>query len=158
VSLLKLTQGKTLKKLYEEHHVVQDMLVPINRGANALDFFHRKVSVYPIWLCPFRLPDNPGALRTRTGQEEMYLDIGVYGVPHVDDFHCEKTTRDVEAFVRSSNGFQMLYADSYMSEEEFRQMFDLTLYEEMRKRYNCQGAFPHVYEKVNKKARVGKVE
>ena len=29
VSLLKLTQGKTLKRLYEEHHMIQDMLVPI---------------------------------------------------------------------------------------------------------------------------------
>jgi len=29
VSLLKLTQGKTIKKLYETHHMIQDMLVPI---------------------------------------------------------------------------------------------------------------------------------
>lgn len=47
----------------------------------------------------------------------------------------------------------MMYADSYMSEEEFFSMFDHTLYNEMRVKYNCDKAFPRVYEKVNKKAR-----
>ena len=50
----------------------------------------------------------------------------------------------------------MMYADSYMTKEEFREMFDHTLYDEMRQKYNCFGAFPDVYEKVNKKARSGK--
>ena len=52
--------------------------------------------------------------------------------------------------------FQMMYADSYMSKEEFRHMFDHTLYDEMRQKYDCFSAFPDVYDKVNKKARSGK--
>ena len=51
------------------------------------------------------------------------------------------------------NRFQMMYADSYMTREEFTSMFDHTLYNEMRAKYACKGAFPEVYEKVNKKAR-----
>ena len=47
----------------------------------------------------------------------------------------------------------MMYADSYMTEEEFSQMFDHTLYSEMRTKYKCSQAFPKTYEKVNKKAR-----
>ncbi len=152
VSLLKWTQGKAIKKLYEEHHVIQDMLVPIKDGLKSLEFFHDEVAVYPIWLCPFRLPDNPGMLRTSTGKEEMYLDIGVYGVPK-EPFDCGKTIRRIEAFVKKVNGFQMLYADSYMTKAEFEAMFDHTLYKEMRTRYKCEKAFPETYEKVNKKAR-----
>jgi hypothetical protein len=49
----------------------------------------------------------------------------------------------------------MMYADSYMSKEEFREMFDHTLYDEMREKYQCTKAFPDVYEKVNKAARSG---
>ena len=49
----------------------------------------------------------------------------------------------------------MMYADSYMTKEEFRAMFDHTLYDEMRERYQCKEAFPDVYDKVNKKARAG---
>lgn len=49
--------------------------------------------------------------------------------------------------------FQMLYADSYLSREEFRKMFDHSLYDRMRKELDCEKAFPEVYDKVNRKVR-----
>ena len=52
--------------------------------------------------------------------------------------------------------FQMMYADSYMTKEEFRQMFNHTLYDEMRVKYECTKAFPDVYEKISKVARAGR--
>jgi len=51
--------------------------------------------------------------------------------------------------------FQMMYADSYMSKAEFQQMFDHSLYDKTRKQFKAAGAFPEVYDKVNKKARAG---
>lgn len=60
--------------------------------------------IYPVWLCPFKLPAAPGMLRTCSGKDEMFVDIGTYGVPKVDDFHPVKTTRRVESFVRSVHG------------------------------------------------------
>ena len=45
VSLLKLTQGETVKKLYENHHMVQDMLVPMDKLNDSLDCFHQQVNV-----------------------------------------------------------------------------------------------------------------
>jgi hypothetical protein len=51
--------------------------------------------------------------------------------------------------------FQMMYADSYMTRDEFEQMFDHTLYKETRRKFEAPGAFPEVYDKVNKKARAG---
>ena len=50
----------------------------------------------------------------------------------------------------------MLYADSYMTKEEFKEMFDHTLYYEMRQKYECLKAFPDVYDKISKTARTGK--
>ena len=47
------------------------MLVPIDDGERSMDFFHEQVEVYPVWLCPFRLPNNPGMLKTATGEEQM---------------------------------------------------------------------------------------
>ena len=49
--------------------------------------------------------------------------------------------------------FQMLYADTYMTREEFREMFDHSLYDKLRKDLKCVGAFPEVYDKINKSAR-----
>ena len=45
ISLLKLTQGETLRKLYEQHHVVQDMLIPMVMLDQALACFNKEFKV-----------------------------------------------------------------------------------------------------------------
>ena len=83
----------------------------------------------------------------------------------------------VEEFVRQVGGFQMLYADSYHSRQEFEAMFDHRGYRavrllafwggrvgrlalswcvsraQVRERFGCDAAFPDVYQKVCKAAR-----
>jgi len=53
VSLLKLTQGEAVKKLYENNHFIQDMLVPISRLKDSLQCFEKEVKVcfYPLCMC-----------------------------------------------------------------------------------------------------------
>lgn len=154
VSLLKLTQGQTVKELYEKNHFIQDMLVPLSTMRDALEVFEKEVKIYPIWLCPFKLPPNPGMLHPPNDAETLFVDIGTYGVPKVNNFEPVATTRRIEEFVRKVKGFQMMYADSYMTREEYRQMFDHTLYDQVRKSLNCEKAFPEVYDKVSRKARI----
>lgn len=91
---------------------------------------------------------------SRTSGERMYVDVGVYGVPKVRDFKPVETTRDIEEFVRKVKGYQMLYADTYATRSEFRQMFDHCLYDKVRDRLQCKTAFPEVYDKVKKAARL----
>lgn len=45
----------------------------------------------------------------------------------------------------------MLYADSYLTREEFREMFDHSLYDKLR--VGSTDAFPEVYDKVCRAAR-----
>ena len=45
VSLLKLTQGETTRRMYEENHVVQDMLVPLSDLESALKCFDKELKV-----------------------------------------------------------------------------------------------------------------
>ena len=48
----------------------------------------------------------------------------------------------------------MLYADTYMTREEFQEMFDHTLYNKMRDELPfCKQAFPEVYDKINRSVR-----
>jgi len=56
VSLLKLTQGEAVKKLYENNHFIQDMLVPINRLKDSLQCFEKEVKVFLYPLCMCRAP------------------------------------------------------------------------------------------------------
>lgn len=153
ISLLKLTQGETLRKLYEQHHVVQDMLVPMKCLSQALHTFQNDIHVYPIWLCPFILPSQPGLVHPKGDEAELYVDIGAYGEPRVKHFEARSCMRQLEKFVRSVHGFQMLYADCYMNREEFWEMFDGSLYHKLRKQLGCQDAFPEVYDKICKAAR-----
>lgn len=45
ISLLKLTQGETIRRLYEQHHVVQDMLIPMKHLQAAITRFHQDIDV-----------------------------------------------------------------------------------------------------------------
>ena len=40
---------------------------------------------------------------------------------------------------RSVGGYHFLYADTFLSREEFEEMFDLTAYERVRKKYHAEG-------------------
>ncbi|KAK3755290.1 hypothetical protein QZH41_014600, partial [Actinostola sp. cb2023] len=153
ISLLKLTQGETLRKLYEQHHVVQDMLIPMVMLDQALACFNKEFKLYPLWLCPMYLTNTPGLVHSH-GPGQMYVDIGGYGTPQASGFNARNSLRNVEAFVRNAKGYQMLYADSYMTREEFREMFDHTLYDKLRKTLCCGNAFPEVYDKISRSARI----
>ena len=45
ISLLKLTQGETIKQMYEKYQVIQDMLVPMKDLDRSLDFFQQELDV-----------------------------------------------------------------------------------------------------------------
>ncbi|XP_034979163.1 delta(24)-sterol reductase [Zootoca vivipara] len=153
ISLLKLTQGEAIRKLYEQHHVVQDMMVPIKSLEQCIETFHSDIKVYPLWLCPFILPNNPGMIHPKGNEAELYVDVGAYGEPKTKHFEAKASTRQIEKFVRNVHGFQMLYADCYMTREEFWEMFDGSLYHKLRKQLHCNDAFPEVYDKICKSAR-----
>jgi len=172
IALLKLTTTEALNKLYTEKHVVQDMLIPIKNLSESLHLFHQEFELYPLWLCPMRIPDQRKkiVLSHLEGDEkqqseivngfvkpldddEMFIDIGAYGNPKPRDWNSKESLRRVEKFVRDVKGFQALYADTYMTRPEFREMFDHRLYDRLREKYHCSDAFPEVYDKISKKAR-----
>ena len=59
--------------------------------------------------------------RPTSSGEEMFVDVGIYGVPGSGsgkpgktDYIAAPSSRRVEDFVRSVEGYQMLYADMYV--------------------------------------------
>lgn len=160
VSFLKLTTTETLHKVYEEKHVDQDMLVPMKDLDKCLSVFHKEWELYPLWLCPCRIPSTPvrGLVNPVDKlDDDMFVDVGAYGVPRrvMNDSHYEpkQALRNVEKFVRDVKGFQALYAMTLMDKSEFEQMFDHSLYFKLRQKYSCDGAFPVIYDKVSRHAR-----
>ncbi|CAD5210566.1 unnamed protein product [Bursaphelenchus okinawaensis] len=153
VALLKLTTPAPIKRLYDRHHVIQDLLVPLSTLEDSINLIDQEVGTYPLWICPFNLPSMPGLLRNRTGANVLFVDIGIYGNAEREQYQAAKSTRKLEKFVREAKGAQLLYADTYMTTAEFWEMFDNTLYDWLRVTYDCLDAFPNVYQKVCKEAR-----
>lgn len=164
IGLLKLTQTAKVKELYERNHLIQDLLVPVKYLKRSIEFFDSVCRIYPIWICPFLLDRNKekGFLKSKNTQakggedalDTFYVDIGLYGVPGLKNFDATKCTRAIEEKCRQWDGFQMLYADTYMSREEFHDMFNHDLYSNVRKKYQLDRCLPEVYEKINKNARI----
>ena len=50
ISLLKLTSPQAILDLYENKHVVQDMLVPFSSLKKSLEFFHDQIEVRDLLL------------------------------------------------------------------------------------------------------------
>lgn len=70
----------------------------------------------------------PRHLRTDSNgrQYEMHFDLGVYGVPpkvhRKEPWDAIKEVRRMEKFARDVTGYQLLYADCFMSRSEFEEV------------------------------------
>jgi delta24-sterol reductase len=68
---------------------------------------------------------TPRHLRTDSNgrQYEMYCDLGVYGVPlkvkNKQKWDAIAEVRRIEKFARDVRGYQLLYADCFMTRDEF---------------------------------------
>jgi len=163
VSFLKISQTEMTKQLTERTHVAQDFLVPTRNMSSFLELCDDEYDkIYPLWLClhdhspmPGSLLKDPAVPNSENGHE-MYIDIGVYGLPRCihekreDEFDMKKSMRRVLKELVKMDGFQMLYADVFNTREEFEEMFEHTTYRALRKKYNADdGAFKEVYDKMN---------
>jgi len=155
IPLMKATQTKSMKKMWLEDFCVQDMLVPVKDIAETVAVMDKEVAIYPMWFCPHLVYRNPlgGFLKPSKHcppdcNEELFVDIGVYGAPTRKNYEHNSTMRRLEEFVRQKGGYQGLYAVCYMNRGEFRTMFDHRLYDACRKKYNAVERFPEAFDKT----------
>ena len=155
IPLLKASQTEAVRKMWRREFCVQDMLVPVSSLAECLRFCDKRLQLYPVWLCPHLVVRHPlgGMLKPSRfapadAASEVFIDVGLYGVPARQPYEHITCMRALEQWVRDHDGYQGLYAVSYMSREEFRVMFDHALYDKCRARYGAKGRFPDVYDKI----------
>ncbi len=156
ISFLRLTQGERIKRYYDERHVVQDALVPVQHLEKTVCYFDRIFEAYPVWLCPMRVHlKSPRGFVNPDGNQskhEMYVDVAVVAVPgpifRGEDYNAMDGVRSMEQFLLEHRGYQALYSVTQLSADEFRRMFDCTLYDDVRRRYGLENVFMDVYEKV----------
>jgi delta24-sterol reductase len=142
--------------------VWQEFAFPAERFSEMVARAHDELEIYPLLAYPCKVIDHGGMVRlpgkhgtpySGTPEVRAFLDLGIYGIPQRirdgdDRFDTVTRVRRFEARVRELGGFLHTYCDVFSTEAEFEQMFDHTLWREMRAKYEADGAFPTIYEKV----------
>jgi FAD/FMN-containing dehydrogenase len=128
--------------------VIQDVEIPVERGAEFLRSFASQVGMSPVWLCPLRLrgertwplyPMRPG---------QVYVNFGFWGTVSLppgqqDGFY----NRQVEDTVTSLGGHKGLYSTSFYSPEEFWALYNGDEYAKLKQEYDADGRLAGLYDK-----------
>ncbi|MEM7159099.1 MAG: FAD-binding oxidoreductase [Myxococcota bacterium] len=162
IQMLKLTTTPGIRELTFTKQVFQDIVLPLTSLERAIELSEHLFDIYPVLVYPCAIMDHgDGKGQLRPPRPDtlvpgknygMYNDLGVYGVPAAvkrgEPYNATLAMRAMEHFTREVGGYSFLYADTFMSETEFREMFDHTLYDQVRRDYGAEGAFPTLYEKT----------
>ena len=85
----------------------------------------------------------------------MYFDIGVYGVSAAakrgERWSAPDAVARYERFLIETGGYSALYAIVELNREQFGQMFDRSLYLEMRRKWDPASKLLDCFEKVKKR-------
>jgi len=160
VGFLKL--GAVTPELRHEmqlQRVYQDIVLPLDSIEKAVEKAAHLFEIWPLLIYPCRLYQRPGQFPKPTASQllpgkdfAMYMDLGVYGIPRPimegKTFKIVSAMREMEDFTRNVRGAPFLYADVFMSRDEFGKTFNLDLYDKVRKQYEADKHFPHLYQKT----------
>ena len=82
----------------------------------------------------------------------MFVDIGAYGIGQLEGFDGNKALKACEQFVIENDGYQALYAKTFLSVQDFRKMFDHSYYDQLRDQVPfAREAFPDIYDKLSQR-------
>ena len=168
VTFLKMPATPEIRKEMMIKRVYQDIVLPLHTLEEAITLASDLFDIWPILVYPSRIYDHgahaQGQFR-QPRQEDlvpgtkyaMYYDLGVYGIPtQVREggeaslqFQPVTSMRKMEHFTQCNRGAPFLYANTFMNLHEFNEMFDLTLYERVRIKYNATNHFHHLFHKTS---------
>ncbi|KAK0395646.1 hypothetical protein QR680_001372 [Steinernema hermaphroditum] len=162
-AFLKFTTTQLVRQMTFKKQVFQDIVMPLATLKDQVDKATKLFDTFPLLVYPCRIYNHergpqgqlrppPSELLVPGTNYAIYNDLGIYGTPgpvrRKEKYNATYAMREMEKFTRDVGGYSFLYADVFMTENEFNEMFDMTLYNQMRKRYGGEGAFPNLFEKI----------
>ena len=125
--------------------VIQDVDVPVARGAEFCEFLLREIGISPVWVCPFRSSARRYDL-CPLGPNQLYVNFGFWDtVPTTHE--SGHYNRMIERKIAELGGVKGLYSASYYDRETFWSIYDRPAYERLKRRYDPDGVFPDFYAK-----------
>jgi FAD/FMN-containing dehydrogenase len=148
--------GKRINRLQNKkpnESVIQDVEVPIKNALKFLDFFHKIIKIKPIWVCPTKSTskDWPYSLYPMN-PSSLYINFGFWD--------SVKTTKNpdlgyynklIEAKIEELGGMKSLYSTSFYDRPKFEKLYNYPAYKKLKKRYDRDGRYKDLYDKVMSK-------
>jgi FAD/FMN-containing dehydrogenase len=136
------------RHLPQREAVIQDVEIPVERGAEFLRHFAANVRMSPVWMCPLRLRGDRSWPLYPLQPGEVYVNFGFWGtVPLPDGRQDGYYNRLVEDEVAELGGHKSLYSTSFYSEDEFYQRYNGDAYKALKHAYDGDGRLLGLYEK-----------
>ncbi|KAK4199735.1 putative 24-dehydrocholesterol reductase precursor [Triangularia verruculosa] len=135
--------------------IVQDVAMPFETTEQFVEYTAGSLNIWPLWLCPLKRR-NPPTFHPFTTlpngiekkEEDMMLNVGVWGWGPEKPGEFVAKNRELEEKVRELGGMKWLYAHTYYPQEEFWKMYKgRGWYDGLREKYNA-GHLPSVWDKV----------
>ncbi len=127
--------------------VIQDVAIPIENAAAFFEFFNRDIGIKPFWNCPVRAYDDAvqyDFFKMEAGQ--LYINFGFWDMVPSDKEEGH-FNRLVEQKVLELGGIKSLYSTVYYSSEEFWGIYDKSLYDRLKAKYDPRGLLKNLYDK-----------
>ena len=141
-----------LRKRPEAEQVIQDVEIPAQNAAEFLEFFHDRIGITPIWLCPLRRRDPRATWTLYTLDPNMtYVNFGFWS--SIPSKPGENRNRLIEQEVERLGGRKSLYSTSFYPEDEFRRIYNGADYDVLKKEYDPENRLPDLYHKAVREGR-----
>jgi FAD/FMN-containing dehydrogenase len=129
-------------------NVIQDVEIPVERGAEFMRFFADRVGMSPVWMCPLRLRGERTWPLYPLGAGQVYVNFGFWGTVALPQGATNgHYNRQVEDQVTALGGHKGLYSTSFYSEEEFSELYNGPEYAKLKREYDGDGRLATLYDK-----------
>jgi FAD/FMN-containing dehydrogenase len=141
--------GKFTGVKSRDESVIQDVQIPVERSPEFLAFFHDRIGIKPVWICPTKpaSPDRYPIYALELGQ--LYINFGFWDVVPLpagqeDGFF----NRQVEQWVDELNGRKGLYSTVFYDKKTFWQHYNGAEYQKLKQKYDPRGKLKDLYDKA----------
>lgn len=168
---LKSLQTPKEREANARKFVYQDFCVPSSKFTIMAEWLDKTFCIYPVLVYPCCIIDRGGIIRLRSNrgrpfsgrlERSFYVDFGIFGQPKAiregnERFKTVTKVRELYKMVTDWGGFQHTFCDVFATKAEFEEMFDHSLWRQMRSKYGAVGVFPTIYDKVKPELNVGRI-
>ena len=128
--------------------VIQDIEVHVDRLAEFLDFFDKRVGIRPVWLCPVQLRSSAPWPLYPLEPETLYVNVGFWATAPLGPGQRDGDyNRLIEREVTELGGHKSLYSTAFYTQEEFWKLYNGEAYRTLKREYDPDGRLPDLYAK-----------